>query len=114
MTNSVVRNNLLHDQKNAIVVSQSHNNKIYNNTILNSNPGITLQNFSSANKIYLNSIINSTNATSIKTGAHGNMLYSNTIVLNDTTNAKAIVFDNDSKSLDNSFRDNRIVNTTKT
>jgi len=69
----------------------------------------------SANKIYLNSIINSTNATSVKTGAHGNMLYSNTIVLNDTTiNARAIVFDNDSKSLDNSFRDNRIVNTTKT
>jgi hypothetical protein len=64
--------------------------------------------------INLNSIINSTNATSIKTGAHGNMLYSNTIVLNDTTNAKAIVFDNDSKSLNNTFRDNRIVNTTKT
>ncbi|MGN6630721.1 MAG: right-handed parallel beta-helix repeat-containing protein [Nitrososphaeraceae archaeon] len=114
MTNSVVRNNLVHDQKYAILVSQSHNNEIYNNTISNSNPGITLQNASSANKIYLNSIINSTNATSIKTGAHGNMLYSNTIVLNDTTNAKAIVFDNDSKSLNNTFRDNRIVNTTKT
>ena len=114
MTNSVVRNNLLHDQKNAIVVSQSHNNEIYNNTISNSNPGITLQNASSANKIYLNSIINSTNATSIKTGAHGNIVYSNTIVLKDTTNAKAIVSDNDSKSLDNTFRDNRIVNTTKT
>ena len=102
-----------HDQKNAIVVSQSHNNEIYNNIISNSNPGITLQNASSANKIYLNSIINSTNATSIKTSAHGNILYSNTIVLNDTTNAKPIVFDNDSKSLDNTFRDNRIVNTTK-
>jgi parallel beta-helix repeat protein len=114
MTNSVVRNNLVRDQKYAILVSQSHNNEIYNNTISNSNPGITLQNASSANKIYLNSIINSTNATSIKTGAHGNMLYSNTIVLNDTTNAKAIVFDNDSKSLNNTFRDNRIVNTTKT
>lgn len=114
MTNSVVRNNLVHDQKNAIAVSQSHNNEIYNNTILNSNPGITLQSSSSANKIYLNTIINSTNAASIKTGAHGNMLYSNTIVLNDTTNAKAIVFDNDSKSLYNTFRDNRIGNTTKT
>ena len=113
MTNSVVRNDLVHNQNNAIVVSQSHNNKIYNNTISNSNPGITLQNASSANKIYLNSIINSTNATSITTGAHGNMLYSNKIVLNDTTNAKAIVFDNDSKSLDNTFRNNRIVNTTK-
>src|SRR6187200_1322581 len=104
MTNSVVRNNLVRDQKYAILVSQSHNNEIYNNTISNSNPGITLQNASSANKIYLNSIINSTNATSIKTGAHGNMLYSNTIVLNDTTNAKAIAFDNDSKSLNNTFR----------
>ena len=113
MTNSVVRNNLLRDQKNAIVVSQSHNNEIYNNIILNSNPGITLQNASSANKIYLNSIINSTNATSIKTSAHGNMLYSNTIGLNDTTNAKANSIDNDSKSLDNTFRDNRIVNTNK-
>ena len=114
MTNSVVRNNHLHNQNNAIVVSQSHNNNIYNNTISNSNPGITLQNASSANKIYLNSIINSTNATSIKTGSHGNMLYSNTIGTNNTTNSKAIVFDNDSKSLDNTFRDNRIVNATKT
>lgn len=114
MTNSVARNNLLHDQNNAIVVSQSHNNKIYNNTLSNSSPGITLQNASSANKIYLNSIINSTNATSIKTGAHGNMLYSNTIVLNgNTTNTKAIVFDSDSKLLNNTFRDNRIVNTPK-
>ena len=110
MTNSVVRNNLVHDQKNAIAVSQSHNNEIYNNTISNSNPGITLQSASSANKIYLNSIINSTNATSIKTGAHGNMLYSNTLVLNDANNARAIVYDNDSKSLDNTFKDNRIVN----
>jgi len=114
MTNSIARDNYLHKQNKAILVSQSHNNEIYNNTISNSNPGITLLNASAANKIYLNSIINSTNATSIKTGAHGNILYSNTIVLNDTTNAKAIVFDNDSKSLDNTFRDNRIVNTTKT
>jgi poly(beta-D-mannuronate) C5 epimerase len=114
MTNSIARDNYLHEQNKAILVSQSHNNKIYNNTISNSNPGITLLNASSANTIYRNSIINSTNATSIKTGAHGNILYSNTIVLNGTTNAKAIVFDNDSKSLDNTFRDNRIVNTTKT
>ena len=41
------------------------------------------------------------------------MLYSNTIVLNDSINAKAIVFDNDSKSLENTFGDNKIVNTTK-
>jgi mannuronan 5-epimerase len=114
MTNSIARDNYLHEQNKAILVSQSHNNEIYNNTISKSNPGITLINASSANKIYRNSIINSTNATSIKTGAHGNILYLNTIVLNYTTNAKAIVFDNDSKSLDNTFRDNRIVNTTKT
>jgi len=114
MTNSIARDNYLHEQNKAILVSQSHNNEIYNNSISKSNPGIALINASSANKIYRNSIINSTNATSIKTGAHGNMLYLNTIVLNDTTNAKAIVFDNDSKSLDNTFRDNRIVNTTKT
>jgi poly(beta-D-mannuronate) C5 epimerase len=114
MTNSVARDNYLHEQNNAILVSQSHNNEIYNNAISKSNPGITLKNASSGNKIYRNSIINSTNATSIKTGAHGNILYSNTIVLNDTTKAKAIVFDNDSKSLDDTFRDNRIVNTTKT
>jgi hypothetical protein len=53
-------------------------------------------------------------ATSIKTGAHGNILYSNTIVLSNNATARAIVFDNDSKSLDNKFRDNRIINTTKT
>jgi parallel beta-helix repeat protein len=114
MTQSIARDNHLHDQSRAILVSQSHNNEIYNNSISNSNPGITLLNASSANKIYRNSIINSTNATSIKTGAHGNILYLNTIVLNNTITARAIVFDNDSKSLDNTFRDNRIVNTTKT
>jgi poly(beta-D-mannuronate) C5 epimerase len=114
MTQSIARDNHLHDQSRAILVSQSHNNEIYNNSISNSNPGITLLNASSANKIYRNSIINSTNATSIKTGAHGNILYLNTIVLNNTITARAIVFDNDSKSLDNTFRDNRIINTTKT
>ena len=114
MTNSIARDNHLHEQNKAILISQSHNNEIYNNSISNSNPGITLLNASSANKIYRNSIINSTNATSIKTGAHGNILYLNTIVLNNTITARAIVFDNDSKSMDNIFRDNRIINTTKT
>ena len=112
MTHSIARNNHLHDQNKAILVSQSHHNEIYNNTVLNSNPGITLLNASSANIIHHNSIINSTNATSIKTGAHGNMLYSNTIILNNTI-SRAIVFDNDSKSKDNTFEDNKIINTTR-
>jgi poly(beta-D-mannuronate) C5 epimerase len=80
MTNSIARNNYVHDQNNAIFVSQSHNNQVYNNSISNTDDAISLQNGASKNKIHDNRIINSANGLRINSDADGNMLYSNKII----------------------------------
>jgi parallel beta-helix repeat protein len=111
MTHSVVRDNYVHDQALAILVSRSDGNVVYNNTISKGDPGIVLANGSSGNKIYNNTMLNSTDGISITTGAHGNSLYSNTII---NATKQGIVFDNNAESKNNTFNANRVVNPSNT
>ena len=52
MSESVARNNYVHDETICIFVSQSHNNEVHNNTVSDSKNGIYLRDESSNNKIY--------------------------------------------------------------
>jgi parallel beta-helix repeat protein len=58
MSNSVARNNIIFNEVNGILVSQSHYNKIYNNTISDSQYGINVVFGSSGNTFYSNVIKN--------------------------------------------------------
>jgi parallel beta-helix repeat protein len=58
MSNSVARNNVIYNEVDGIVLSQSNNNKIYNNTISNSQYGINLIFGSSGNTFSSNIIKN--------------------------------------------------------
>jgi mannuronan 5-epimerase len=85
-TQSVAKNNFIHDQIKPILLDQSNNNVIYNNRILNTNTsGISLIDESSENKIYNNFIQNASNGISLKNDKgenmiHGNSIYSNKII----------------------------------
>ena len=59
MSNSVARNNIIFNEVNGILVSQSHYNKIYDNTISDSQYGIDVVFSSSGNTFYSNVIKNS-------------------------------------------------------
>ncbi|MDQ6666840.1 MAG: right-handed parallel beta-helix repeat-containing protein, partial [Thermoproteota archaeon] len=52
MSNSIARNNIISNEIDGILVSQSNNNKIYNNTISNSQYGINVIVGSSGNTFY--------------------------------------------------------------
>jgi parallel beta-helix repeat protein len=58
MSNSIARNNIISNEVDGILVSQSDNNKIYNNTIANSQYGINVVFGSSGNTFYSNVIKN--------------------------------------------------------
>jgi parallel beta-helix repeat protein len=59
MSGSVARNNIISNEVDGLVLSQSNNNKIYNNTISSSQYGINLVFGSSGNTFYSNVIKNS-------------------------------------------------------
>jgi poly(beta-D-mannuronate) C5 epimerase len=107
MSESVARNNYVHDETICIFVSQSHNNEVHNNTVSDCKNGIYLRDESSNNKIYDNTIINVTsNAILINTGASDNTASSNTII--NATKFGINVEDSDSVS--NRFENNKLIN----
>ena len=81
MTNSVARNNIVHDESKCIFLSQSRYNEIYNNTISNCyNVGIYLYHNSFENKIYDNTINNSTESTLLADDSKNNDISNNKII----------------------------------
>jgi hypothetical protein len=83
-TDSVARNNYIHNQTNPIEVSNSHHNEVYGNLISNNvtNPtsGITLKGNSTWNNLYNNTILNFQSGLSINDTSINNHIYSNRII----------------------------------
>jgi mannuronan 5-epimerase len=80
MTDSIARNNYIHDEDQCIFVSASHNNQVYNNTVSNCINGIYLRSESSNNDIHNNTIRNTVQGIYVNTGASDNEFGSNAIV----------------------------------
>src|SRR5207253_4922697 len=107
-TQSVARDNYIHDQTIPIQVSKSHNNEVYNNTISNTNTtGISLIGDASGNKIYNNSIINAQSGLTIKNTATNNTIYSNMII---NPIRKGIVVDENIANYNSIEDSNQIIN----
>ncbi len=110
MNNSIASNNYIYNQNRAIVISESHYNKIYGNYINNVDRAVNLIDNSSANQINKNTVINSKSALSIRTGAHDNAFYSNHVVNTTTGNTKLTPILIDNKTADP--KANKIYNNT--
>jgi mannuronan 5-epimerase len=107
MSDSVARNNYIHNEVNGIFVSASNNNEVYNNTVSNSEEGIYLKAAAHNNKIYTNTIINATsNGILVNAAARDNIVSSNTII-NAT---KFGINVEDSDSVNNKFENNKLIN----
>jgi len=110
MTNSVARDNYVHDETKGIFLSESNNNQIYNNIISNSKDGIYLKSSSSNNKIYNNTVTHAvSNGILVNVGSSRNTFYSNTII-NSTGGGYGINVKDPSTSIDNIFENNRLIN----
>ena len=106
MTNSIARNNYVHDEEQCIFVSKSHDNKIYYNTVSNCGNGIYLKSESSNNSVFNNTIRNvNGSALLLDDGASDNSVYSNTIV-NPPSEEEVI---NNEDQDNNTFEDNNIL-----
>jgi poly(beta-D-mannuronate) C5 epimerase len=80
VVDSVVANNTVYDEVKGIVISESHNDKIYDNVISNSDVGIETKSNSSMNRIYDNSVLNPAKyGIQIITGAKENTISKNLI-----------------------------------
>jgi mannuronan 5-epimerase len=80
VVDSVVANNTVYDEVKGIIISESHNDKIYNNVVSNSDVGIEVKGNSSMNHIYNNSVLNpSKYGIQIITGAEQNTISKNLI-----------------------------------
>jgi parallel beta-helix repeat protein len=94
MFDSIARNNLISNEDNGIVISESHNNAVYNNTISDSGSGIDIDEDSFENLVYNNTILNTldpTEALHLRDGAsEQNTLHSNTLI---GTNGQRILLD---------------------
>ena len=94
MTDSIARNNIVSNEDNGIVISESHNNEVYNNIISDSGSGIDIDEDSFENVVYNNTIINipdPSEALHLRDGAsEQNMLHSNTLI---TINGERISLD---------------------
>jgi mannuronan 5-epimerase len=92
MYDSVVRHNIVSDQEQGIVISESHNNEIYNNTVSDSGNGIDIDEDSFENAVYNNAFINildPSEALRLRDGAsEQNTLHSNTLI---TINGERII-----------------------
>lgn len=84
MSDSIVRYNIVSNEEQGIVISESHNNRIYNNTVSDSGSGIDLDEDSFENVVYNNTIINipdPSEALHLRDGAsEQNTLHSNTLI----------------------------------
>lgn len=84
MYDSVARYNIVSNEEQGIVISESHNNEIYNNTVSDSGSGIDIDEDSFENVIYNNTIINipdPSEALHLRDGAsEQNTLHSNTLI----------------------------------
>jgi parallel beta-helix repeat protein len=84
MSDSVARYNIVSNEEQGIVISESHNNRIYNNTVSDSGSGIDLDEDSFENVVYNNTIINipdPSEALHLRDGAsEQNTLHSNTLI----------------------------------
>jgi parallel beta-helix repeat protein len=94
MYDSVARHNIVSDQEQGIVISESHNNEIYNNTVSDSGSGIDIDEDSFENAVYNNTLINipdPSEALRLRDGAsEQNMVHSNTLI---TINEERISLD---------------------
>ena len=106
MTDSVARNNYVHDESKCIFVSQSHRNEIYNNQMSDCNTGIRLFHDASENSIYNNTILNSKLGINIEDVGSENKINSNTI-----TNAteRAVDIEDSGSNNGNIINDNKVV-----
>jgi parallel beta-helix repeat protein len=109
MSDSVARNNYVHDEDKCIFVSQSSNNKVYQNNVSNCETGIDVFHNAAENTIYNNTITNSTTGLGIREAGSGNNIYSNTIIIADTTEKPVNIEDTDleEKTI---LKDNKIIN----
>jgi poly(beta-D-mannuronate) C5 epimerase len=84
MFDSIARNNVISDENNGIVISESNNNKVYSNIVSDSESGIDIDEDSVGNKVYNNTMINipdPSEALHLRDGAsEQNILYSNTLI----------------------------------
>ena len=109
MSNSVARNNYVHDEDKCIFLSQSSNNKVYQNNISNCETGIDVFHNAAENTIYNNTVTNSTTGLGIREAGLGNNIYSNTIIIVDTTENPVNTEDSDLEE-ETILEDNKTIN----
>jgi parallel beta-helix repeat protein len=84
MFDSIARNNVVSNEDNGIVISESHSNEIYNNVVSDSGTGIDIDEDSFDNVVYNNTMMNipePTEALYLRDGAsEQNTLYSNVLI----------------------------------
>ena len=84
MFDSIAKNNIVSNEDNGIVISESHNNEFYNNIISDSGTGIDIDEDSFDNVVYNNTIINipePSDALYLRDGAsQQNTLHSNILI----------------------------------
>ena len=111
MFDSIARNNVVSNEDNGIVISESDNNEVYNNVISDSGSGIDIDEDSFENVVYNNTIINipdPSDALSIEEGsAERNTIYSNTLI---NATDLGINVDEDADSANNRFENNKLIN----
>jgi parallel beta-helix repeat protein len=94
MFDSIARNNVVSNEDNGIVISESDNNEVYNNVISDSGSGIDIDEDSFENVVYNNTIINIPDPSEVlhlRDGAsEQNTLHSNTLI---TINGERISLD---------------------
>ena len=104
MYDSVARNNIVSHEEQGIVISESHNNRIYNNDVSDSGSGIDLDKESYDNEIYNNVIRNfpePSDALHVEDGAAEiNTVHSNKIITSNEVIKLANDFQNERESID--------------
>jgi parallel beta-helix repeat protein len=99
MSNSIARNNIISNEVDGILVSQSNNNRIYNNTISNSQYGINVIFGSSGNTFYSNVIKNCLHGIySQATSNNGNNTFYNNQLINLSPSASGVQNNQPTKS----------------
>jgi parallel beta-helix repeat protein len=86
MSDSVARYNIVSNELRGIIVSESHNNKIYNNTVSNSGSGIE-----------------------VDEDSYDNIIYGN--IMREIQNPSYVLFIEEEATEQNNFYSNKLVNT---
>lgn len=109
VTHSAVRNNTLHNEAKAIVISESHGDKIYNNTITDSDIGIEAKFGSSNNEIQNNTVLRAAKyGIQLVKGANENLVIQNSVM--EPARYGICVYNNGTR---NSIVENKIINSEK-